>query len=228
MNATAVAAGLSRTRLNSIIGCFDQTAPNSFTAADATALHAGIHNGTLLSGAARDAFYAAVLTFAPAGPFLDVIKEEGARLRLPDNVVDAFASAASFSSKGGSYSSGPNQTRSDAGRMVFPVQGPAGSNRVWTYALLVDSIEVDGCCWPLNQAMGAALGDVIRPAVRDALQTYVSAYRAAPLPNPSSDPSQPRGSAATTTVPTPAVSPAQPPNLLDCVGRLLDLELRCR
>lgn len=176
INATAANAGLSGTRLNSIIGCFDRAAPNTFPAADAAALHAGIHLGTLLAGPARAAFYEAISTYSEAGFYLEAaIRDEGKRLGLSDTVVASFVEKVSISSKGGSYDAGSDHTRSTAGRLVLPVgdTGLFGATRVWTFALLVDNITDNYCCYGLDNAMGTAVADLLRPAVRDALRTYL-------------------------------------------------------
>lgn len=175
INATAAAAGLSGTRLNSVIGCFDRSAPNRFPAADAAALHAGVHRGTLLGGAARHEFYKAISSFGPGTATRALIEQEGAQLGLSPRTVSSFIQGVSFSAKGGSYGGGGEYTRSIAGRLVVPVRGSyfGPTTQAWAFALLVDSIEDGSCCIDLDAAMATAEADLLRPAFRQALRTYL-------------------------------------------------------
>ncbi len=178
INNTAVALGLTNTKINHVMGCGGPP-QNELTLASGAKLHETIANGWL--GAQREKFYQLMsdqpLSYA-SGKFATVINEEAAALGINTNTKNAFTSMIDMAWKGGSYLYlGPTEEyRSYLNwcRLPFLVNGNIVT-REYASGIFIhkssNSAQVDS-------VLSEASAELLRDVVHDALESWKDACAA--------------------------------------------------
>lgn len=200
INATASAAGMSRTTLRHNIGCAyrnlstgkyePQNMRNDTTAADLARLYEGVWQSTAVGGVGRTEFLESAnpSTGVGAGSTLDtIIKQEAAALGKSSSIASQFAALVQTWSKGGSYGTClPNSSgncgqkviiRSGAGIIRFPHKFRTRTfYRTYVFGRLISDVPVSD--WtdtfedPFENAYSQASNELYREVIREALATW--------------------------------------------------------